>query len=109
MAEVYRLVTGIPVTGDFLQKRGEVITNLAKCFNIREGWTRKDDHPPMRFFKEAHTQGPAKGVTLDEDGFQKLLSGYYQVRGWNTETGIPTKEKLRELGLDYVIDEITEA
>ncbi|MFO8020201.1 MAG: aldehyde ferredoxin oxidoreductase family protein [Promethearchaeia archaeon] len=109
MAEVYELVTGIPMTEEFLLKRGEAITNLSKCFNIREGWTRDDDHPPERLFEEAHSKGPAKGVTLEEEGFQKLLSGYYETRGWDTETGIPTDEKLKELGLEFTIDEMKKA
>ncbi len=103
MAKVFELVTGIPVTENFIQTRGDAILNLSKCFNIREGWTRADDHPPERFFKEAHTRGPNKGVVLKEDGYQKLLSGYYEARGWDTKTGIPTDETLKSLGLDFVI------
>lgn len=103
MAKVYELVTGVPHNGDSMKKRGSAIVNLSKCFNIREGWTRDDDHPPERFFKEAHTKGPAKGVTLEEKGYQKLLSGYYEARGWDPETGIPTEETLKDLGLDFVI------
>ncbi len=103
LAEVYELVTGIPMSEELLLKRAEAITTLSKCFNVREGWTRDDDHPPERFFKEAHTKGPAKGVTLEEKGFQKLLSGYYKARGWDEESGIPKDDKLKELGLDFVI------
>ncbi|MBD3253603.1 MAG: hypothetical protein GF383_00840 [Candidatus Lokiarchaeota archaeon] len=109
MAKVFELVTGIPVTDEFINMRGDAIVNLSKCFNIREGWTRADDHPPDKFFKEAHTKGPAKGVTLEEKGYQKLLSGYYKVRGWDEETGIPTDEKLKELGLDFVIGNLEPA
>ena len=109
MAKVYELVTGIPATEAFIKKRGEAILNLSKCFNIREGWTRADDHPPERFFKDAHTRGPAKGVTLKEDGFQKVLSGYYKARGWNEKTGIPTNAKLKELGLNFVIGKLPKA
>jgi len=103
MAEVYELVTGIPMTEEYMLKRAEAITTLSKCFNVREGWTREDDHPPEKFFKEAHTRGPAKGVTLEEEGFQKLLTGYYKARGWDEETGVPKDDKLKELGLDFVI------
>jgi len=109
MAKVYELVTGIPVTDESILTRGEAIVNLSKCFNIREGWTRADDHPPEKFFKDAHTRGPAKGVTLKEDGFQTLLSGYYEARGWDKETGIPTDETLKKLGLDFVIGKLKPA
>lgn len=106
MAEVYEEVTGIPMTGAYLEKRAKAILNLAKCYNIREGWTRADDHPPRKFFEVAHTRGPCKGVTLQEEGFQKLLSGYYEAREWDTETGIPTKETLKKLDLEYVIKDM---
>jgi aldehyde:ferredoxin oxidoreductase len=106
MAKVYELVTGIPATDESINYRGEAIVNLSKCFNIREGWTRADDHPPERFFKQAHTKGPAKGFTLEEKGYQSILSGYYEARGWDTETGIPTDAKLKELGLDFVIGKL---
>ncbi|MFX1355939.1 MAG: aldehyde ferredoxin oxidoreductase family protein [Promethearchaeota archaeon] len=103
MAKVYELVTGIPHTEESILFRGDSIVTLSKCFNIREGWTRADDHPPERFFKEAHTKGPAKGVVIKEEGYQTLLSGYYEARGWDKETGIPTDETLKKLGLDFVI------
>ncbi|MCK4382992.1 MAG: aldehyde:ferredoxin oxidoreductase, partial [Candidatus Lokiarchaeota archaeon] len=106
MAKVYELVTGIPHTEESINIRGDAILNLSKCFNIREGWTRADDHPPEKFFKEAHTKGPAKGVVLKEEGYQKLLSGYYEARGWDTKTGIPTDETLKSLGLDFVIGKL---
>ncbi len=106
MAKAYELVTGIPMTEELMLQRGAAILNLSKCFNIREGWTRADDHPPERFFKMAHTKGPAKGVTLKEDGFQKLLSGYYEARSWDKETGIPTNATLKKLGLDFVIGKL---
>jgi aldehyde:ferredoxin oxidoreductase len=109
MAKVYELVTGISHTGDSINLRGEAILNLSKCYNIREGWTRDDDHPPERFFKEPHTKGPAKGVVLKEDGYQKVLSGYYEARGWDKETGIPTDETLKKLNLDFVIGNLKPA
>ena len=103
MAKVYELVTGIPMDDNLLMKRGDAIVTLSKCFNVREGWTRADDHPPQRYFEMAHTRGPNKGVTLEEKGYQTLLSGYYEARGYDTETGIPTDKTLKELGLDFVI------
>ena len=109
MAKVYELVTGIPHTEASINERGAAIVTLSKCFNIREGWTRADDHPPEKFFKDAHTKGPAKGVTLKEDGYQKLLSGYYEARGWDLETGIPTDATLKRLGLDFVIGKLKPA
>ncbi|MFX1574616.1 MAG: aldehyde ferredoxin oxidoreductase family protein [Promethearchaeota archaeon] len=109
LAKVFELVTGIPHTEESILLRGAAIVTLSKCFNIREGWTRADDHPPERFFTTAHTKGPAKGVMLKEDGFQKLLSGYYEARGWDKETGIPTDATLKKLGMDFVIGNLKPA
>jgi aldehyde:ferredoxin oxidoreductase len=97
MAETYNLITGIPMDGPKLKKAGERILNLSKCFNIREGWTRKDDTLPPRCFKE-----PLNGVVVNEKGFNMMLDEYYTTRGWNKE-GIPTATKLKELGLEFAI------
>lgn len=106
IAKVFELTTGIPFSEQFMKQRGAAIVTLAKCFNLREGMTRADEHPPERFFKEAHTKGPAKGVVLKEEGFQSVLSGYYEARGWDPKTGIPTDETLKKLGLDFAIGKI---
>ncbi|GAB4316095.1 MAG: aldehyde ferredoxin oxidoreductase family protein [Promethearchaeota archaeon] len=101
--EVYEMVTGYPMTVEHLWLDAERINNLAKCFNLREGATKADDFPPDRFFTEAPTYGSTKGVTLDRKGFQRVLEGYYQARGWDSE-GVPTEETLARLGLDKMVD-----
>ncbi|MHA1129201.1 MAG: aldehyde ferredoxin oxidoreductase family protein [Candidatus Helarchaeota archaeon] len=98
LAEVYNLITGIPMDAEKLEKTGERILNLSKCFNIREGWTRKDDTLPPRCFKD-----PIDGVVVDEKGFNMMLDEYYKERGW-TKDGIPTAAKLKELGLEFAIE-----
>ena len=106
LAKLYSLVTGLEVDAKYLFMRANAILTLSKCFNIREGWTRADDHPPERFFKQPHTIGPTKGFLLSEEGFQSMLSGYYTARGWDPETGIPTEETLKKLGMDFVIGKL---
>jgi aldehyde:ferredoxin oxidoreductase len=103
--DAYNLITGYNMTPEQLMTNGEAIHNLAKCFNIREGATKADDYPPERFFTEAPTRGPAKGVTLDKKGYTSVLEGYYEARGWDRE-GIPTDETLKRLGLDFVIGKL---
>ncbi len=105
LASVYQLVTGIPFNAAKLKKTGERILNLSKAFNIREGWTRDDDNLPERFFSEPQTKGPAAGVTIDRKGFEAMKDAYYKARGWDAK-GIPTKEKLDELGLGFVVGSI---
>jgi aldehyde:ferredoxin oxidoreductase len=50
--------------------------------------------------------GPYKGEVLDREKFEEMKDEYYQIRGWNKETGVPTREKLVELNLAAVADEV---
>ena len=46
------------------------------------------------------------GKTLDRGEFEKMKDEYYRLRGWDTETGFPTKAKLQELGLDDIVSDL---
>jgi len=100
LANYYTLATGIPMTAEELDKAGERIENLARLFNIREGkGTRKYDTLPWKIMNvPVPDEGPAKGAVVNEEEFQLGLDDYYEARGW-TKDGIPTVEKLNELGL----------
>jgi aldehyde:ferredoxin oxidoreductase len=80
-----------------LELIGERIWNLERMFIVREGIRRRDDLPPARMF-EPISNGPAKGEILNLEKFNQMLDEYYTLRGWD-QSGIPTKEKLLELGL----------
>ena len=85
-------------------KVGERIWNLVRLFNIREaGISRKDDTLPGRMFKEPLPMPPngKEKVSLPREAFDKMLSEYYFIRGWN-ENGIPVEEKLVELNLNEI-------
>ena len=88
-------VTGADYTVEELEKVGERIFNAERKLVVRMGFSRKDDTLPKRFTHESMPFGAAKGsvVHLDE-----MLNEYYQLRGW-TQDGIPTEDKLRELGI----------
>jgi aldehyde:ferredoxin oxidoreductase len=112
MAKLYTLVTGFEITPEELKKAGERIQNVARLINIREGLSRKDDSLP---YKVMHVpipdEGPSKGAMVTQAELDLLLDDYYESRGWTRE-GIPTKEKLKELGMDdllYIVDKKAEA
>lgn len=71
---------------------GERIWNLGRMFNVREGFSRKDDYLPKRIT----TPLADSGKSLRQEDFDSMLSEYYRIRGWD-ENGIPTKEKIGEL------------
>lgn len=87
--------TGTSMTMEELLTIGERTWNLERLWNLKAGLTRKDDTLPKRLLTEAHKSGPSQGVTVDLDA---MLPVYYRERGWDQE-GIPTREKLAELGL----------
>jgi aldehyde:ferredoxin oxidoreductase len=88
----------------FLDGAAERILTLERAFNVREGFSRKDDILPLRFTTEPlKNAGPYTGeVVRNLDG---LIDEYYRLMGY-TEDGIPTAEKLREIGLEGVIKDI---
>ncbi len=92
LAEWLTYVTGTRHTKEECDRLGERIWNLERLFNMRSGITGKDDTLPPRITKEPRVKD--RVVPLD-----KLLVEYYEWRGWDA-SGVPTKEKLKELGLE---------
>jgi aldehyde:ferredoxin oxidoreductase len=103
MSKLYSLVTGSEMTPDGLKLAGERINNIGRLFNIREGLGRKDDTLP---YKVMHLpipdEGPSKGAFVTQEELDLLLDDYYEARGWTRE-GVPSIEKLKELGMDDLI------
>ncbi len=103
MVTLYNYVTGLGLTHKELELAGERIQNAARLFNIREGFTRKDDHLPWKVMNvPVPDEGPAKGQYIRQEELDLMLDDYYEVRGW-TKDGIPTIEKLKELGLEELL------
>lgn len=92
-------LTGISFTSDDIWKIGERVNNLAKMFNAREGFGRKEDTLPWRLMNEPLPDGASKGGIITQEKLDTLLDEYYTARGWDPVTSLPTKEKLLELGL----------
>jgi aldehyde:ferredoxin oxidoreductase len=88
-------VTGREMTVDEFMKTGERIFNLKRRYNVRLGVSRKDDTLP---FRSLTSKRIGKGITPNLPPFGQMLGEYYEYRGWS-EDGIPTPEKLKELGL----------
>jgi aldehyde:ferredoxin oxidoreductase len=105
-ATVMEAITGLAFTSEDVMKVGERLTNLAKAFNVREGFTRADDTLPERLMTEPLKGGASKGQLISREDLDKMLDEYYAERGWDLKTGNPTRAKLTELRLEYVADEL---
>ena len=103
-ADLMEAITGLSLTTEDVMKVGERLTNLAKAFNIREGFTRADDTLPERLMTEPLKAGASKGQMISREDLDKMLNEYYRERGWDEKTGVPARAKLVDLGLDYVAD-----
>lgn len=100
MAKLYTIVTGFDMTPEQLKLAGERIQNLARLINLREGLTRKDDTLPYKVMHDPiPDEGPSKGAYVSQAELDLMLDDYYESRCWTRE-GVPTKEKLKELGME---------
>ena len=101
--DMINAVTGWDYTWDSLLETGARIAAMRQAFNVREGVPVADihvsgrgiGHPPLE-------SGPLAGVSID---LETQKQEFYQVRGWDTETGVPLKETLVALGLDDIVDD----
>ncbi|HUU80244.1 MAG TPA: aldehyde ferredoxin oxidoreductase family protein [Acidobacteriota bacterium] len=107
LVELIQCATGWDdFTVDDFRKAGERIYNLIRVYCNREGIRRKDDILPERLMKEPLPDGPAEGMVIDTDTLEMLKDAYYTFRGWNLNDGIPSLAKLKELGLDDLIEDV---
>jgi aldehyde:ferredoxin oxidoreductase len=95
-----RCATGWDVTLEELLQIGERATNLARIFNIREGFSAKDDSLPERLFSPLEA-GALTGVAYPRDGFAQALKDLYELKGWQAGSTIPTPERLKKLKIEW--------
>jgi aldehyde:ferredoxin oxidoreductase len=101
--EIYNACTGKSHTLEEFIKIGERIVNLERAYIVREGFRRKDDRVPRRMLEEALIDPyvPPIGKNLD-----MMLDDYYKLRGWDINSAIQNEEKLKELELDFVSEDL---
>jgi len=93
-ADLASAATGLSITNKELLQIGDRIWNLERLFNLREGFTAKDDCLPPRFSKPLPEGGSRNRISH----LAEMLPEYYNLRGWD-ENGNPTKTLLKQLNL----------
>lgn len=81
---------------------GERRMNMMRQFNAREGFTSADDTLPERIF-EPFSDGPSEGIHVDREAFEAAKKLYYDMAGWDPQTGNPTEATLKKLSLDWLL------
>lgn len=99
--KLFRAVTGVEMSDSrWLEEVGERTCNLERAIQVREGRRRNHDISWNNYHRKLFSSW------LDEKRLNLVMDDYYTMRGWHVETGIPKKEKLTELGLEDVAEEL---
>jgi len=102
MLSIVRATTGWNVSLFELMNVSRRAATLTRVFNIRQGFTDKDDYLTERFFKP-FVSGPIAGRQIDREEFEKAKKLHYGMMGWN-EHGVPTQATLEELGIGWAYE-----
>lgn len=105
LVQIVKAVTGWDTSLWELMKAGERATTLTRCFNLKHGLKPEDDRLPDRLF-EGLQAGLLKGSKLDRQEFQQAVRLYYEMMGWDSQSGVPTEGKVYELGLAWANQEL---
>ncbi len=102
MTDLMNAVTGWDLDARDYARAGERAATLGRLYNLREGWNAQEDNLPKRFF-QAFASGPLAGTALAPEQFAAATREYYRQMGWD-ENGVPTRERLAELGIAWAGD-----
>jgi aldehyde:ferredoxin oxidoreductase len=98
LSELLSAGLGEKITVEELSRSGERVWNLTRLFNLRAGFTGKDDSLPEKVMKRKLEKGPHAGRVFSSGDFEKAKQIYYRLRDWD-EKGVPSQRKLKSLGL----------
>jgi aldehyde:ferredoxin oxidoreductase len=106
IVELVQAATGWDFDLDEFRKCGDRLQTMARAYCVREGLRREQDILPERLMSDPLPDGPAQGMVLDRASLEKMKDAYYELRGWDVASGVPTRSKLQELDLDYLIPQL---
>ncbi|MBI4288374.1 MAG: hypothetical protein HY671_08120 [Chloroflexi bacterium] len=98
-----KAATGLEFTEQELLAAAERVANLEKAFNTRLGLRREDDKLCERWLNEPEAQGYGKGWKA-ADYLEKTKDEYYEYHGWDKKTGLQTRKKLEQLGMQDIAE-----
>ncbi len=124
-SRIYSAITGQETDEKELNKIGERICNLQRAILLRQGWRGRQDDQLLDYYHTVPLEKaeifwnidglvPGKdgeiiskvGTVVDRDDFEKLKDEYYELRGWDVASGLPTEAKLAELGLQDIAGDL---
>jgi len=103
VTDLLEAATGWDVGVEGFRRSGERVYNLERLYCAREGHRRQHDVLPARLMEEPLPGGPAAGMVIDRPMMDAFLDAYFNFRGWDQASGIPTADRLRQLGLEEFV------
>ncbi len=105
---LFNAVVGTDWSLDDMNKAAERVFNVMRALHVRQGRNRKHDESTIRYFEQSANWPDEPGPqTIDVNKFLDLLDRFYKLRGWDKDTGCPTRAKLEALGLKDIADGLT--
>jgi aldehyde:ferredoxin oxidoreductase len=101
-ARLLSLGMGTEITVHMLFEAADRMRCMERAFSVREGLTREEERLPNRMY-ELITED---GLTLSLEKVEEMITQYYAARGWDPDTGVPTRKTLERLGLAYVAEDL---
>ncbi|MBI4339930.1 MAG: hypothetical protein HY680_08260 [Chloroflexi bacterium] len=90
-------------TRDEAMMAGERFINLQRMVSLYLGYKPEFDYDVSQRLMDAIPTGPGKGRSLKKY-FDMWRDEYYQLLGWSTKTGAPSRAALRRVGLqNYMV------
>lgn len=99
--DLVQAITGWDVSMHELVSVAARTLNLAKVFNLREGFTKDDDWLPKRFF-EPQTSGALSETSVNPEELREAIDTYYGMMGWDSE-GVPLAGTLHDLNIGWAL------
>ncbi len=101
VARLLSCATGVEYDAQSVKTAGERIYITERAFNVRQGIDARHDRIPQK--PEVRDSGQGK---LERRRHREMLREYYRVHGYDPETGIPTRQRLSQLGLDDIAESL---
>lgn len=122
---IVHAITGRDLDEEGLNRIGERIFNLQRSILLKQGWGGREEdelleyvfEEPLDFiFFDPECIAPGrngqkisrKGAMVDRERFERLKDEYYALRGWDPETGFPTRQTLQDLDLEDIAGDLEE-
>lgn len=107
MAEFMTLGLGTDLQAEDLIKAGLKMRNLERAFTSKCGLSRKDDRVSKGFYDRIRPEGKLMPeISFSEAELETMKDDYYQIMGWDLQTGIPTRQTLEKIGLVDVAEKL---